>query len=36
VRDTCARYGELSALGSFLEQRVLAPLSRANAQVGHA
>ena len=33
VRDTCARYGELSALGSFLEQRVLAQLSRANAQV---
>jgi len=33
VRDTCARYAELTALGSFLEQRVVAPLSRANAQV---
>jgi aminoglycoside/choline kinase family phosphotransferase len=33
VRDTCARYAELTALGSFLEQRVVAPLARANAQV---
>jgi aminoglycoside/choline kinase family phosphotransferase len=33
VRDTCARYAELSALGSFLEQRVVAQLPRANAQV---
>jgi len=33
VRDTCARYGELTALHSFLEQRVVAQLSRANAQV---
>ncbi len=33
VRDTCARYVELSALGSFLEQRVLAQLPRANARV---
>ena len=33
VRDTCARYTELSALGSFLERRVVAQLPRANAQV---
>ena len=33
VRDTCARYAELGALGSFLEQRVLAQLPRANARV---
>jgi aminoglycoside/choline kinase family phosphotransferase len=33
VRDTCARYAELSALHSFLEQRVVEPLARANAQV---
>ena len=33
VRDTCARYAELSALGSFLEQRVVAQLAHANAQV---
>jgi aminoglycoside/choline kinase family phosphotransferase len=33
VRDTCARYAELTALHSFLEQRVVEPLSRANAQV---
>ena len=33
VRDACARYAELGALGSFLEQRVLAQLPRANARV---
>src|SRR6202521_4595791 len=33
VRDTCARYAELAALRSFLEQRVVAQLSRATAQV---
>jgi aminoglycoside/choline kinase family phosphotransferase len=33
VRDTCARYAQLGALGSFLEQHVVAQLSRANAQV---
>src|SRR6266853_1952307 len=33
VRDTCARYAELGALGSFLEQRVLAQLPRANGRV---
>jgi len=33
VRDTCARYAELTALGSFLEQRVVAPFARANARV---
>ncbi|HEY0768188.1 MAG TPA: phosphotransferase [Steroidobacteraceae bacterium] len=33
VRDTCARYAELTGLGGFLGQRVVAQLSRANAQV---
>jgi len=33
VRDTCARYPELAALGRFLEQRVVAQLPRANARV---
>jgi aminoglycoside/choline kinase family phosphotransferase len=34
VRDTCARYGELSDLGRFLEQRVAAQLPHANARAG--
>jgi aminoglycoside/choline kinase family phosphotransferase len=33
VRDTCARYGELSDLSLFLEERVAPELSRANARV---
>jgi aminoglycoside/choline kinase family phosphotransferase len=32
VRDTCARYPELAALGRFIEQRVVAELARANAR----
>ena len=34
VRDTCARYGELSALGAFLERRAVDELPRANARAG--
>lgn len=33
VRDTCARYAELSALAAFLERRAVAELPRANARV---
>jgi aminoglycoside/choline kinase family phosphotransferase len=33
VRDTCARYAELHALGEFLERRAVPELPRANAQV---
>jgi N-acetylmuramate 1-kinase len=33
VRDTCARYGELAALGGFLERQVVAALPQANARV---
>jgi len=33
VRDTCARYVELQALGEFLERRAVPELPRANAQV---
>ncbi|MGH8275868.1 MAG: aminoglycoside phosphotransferase family protein, partial [Steroidobacteraceae bacterium] len=33
VRDTCRRYRELGPLGRFIEQRVVAALPRANAQV---
>jgi aminoglycoside/choline kinase family phosphotransferase len=33
LRDTCARYGELSDFARFLEQRVVAQLLRANARV---
>ena len=36
LRDTCARYPELAALGSFLEQRVAAQLPHANARVAAA
>jgi aminoglycoside/choline kinase family phosphotransferase len=36
VRDTCARYPELASFGRFLEQRVVAQLPRANAQVAAA
>jgi hypothetical protein len=32
VRDTCARYAELGALGRFLERRVASQLARANAR----
>jgi len=32
VRDTCARYAELAALGRFIEQRAVAQLARANAR----
>ena len=32
VRDTCARYGELAALGRFIESRVAPELPRANAR----
>jgi aminoglycoside/choline kinase family phosphotransferase len=33
VRDTCAVYPELGALGLFLEERVAPELPRANARV---
>lgn len=33
VRDTCARYAELTDLARFLEQRVVPELPRANARV---
>jgi N-acetylmuramate 1-kinase len=33
VRDTCARYAELGALGRFLEERVVTQLPRANARI---
>jgi aminoglycoside/choline kinase family phosphotransferase len=33
VRDTCARYPELSELAAFLERRAVAALPRANARV---
>jgi hypothetical protein len=33
VRDTCARYAELSALAAFLERRAVTELPRANARV---
>ena len=33
VRDTCARYAELAALGRFIEQRVVPQLPQANARV---
>jgi aminoglycoside/choline kinase family phosphotransferase len=33
VRDTCARYAELAALGHFIEQRVVPQLPQANARV---
>jgi aminoglycoside/choline kinase family phosphotransferase len=33
VRDTCARYEELAALGDFLERRAVPELLRANARV---
>jgi aminoglycoside/choline kinase family phosphotransferase len=36
VRDTCARHGELSALGDFIERRVVAQLPRANAQAARS
>ncbi|HSY07871.1 MAG TPA: phosphotransferase [Steroidobacteraceae bacterium] len=32
VRDTCARYSELAALGAFLERRAVSALERANAR----
>jgi len=33
VRDTCARYAPLAALGRFLEERVVAQLPQANARI---
>jgi len=36
VRDTCARYAELSPLARFLEERVVAQLPRANARLAAA
>jgi hypothetical protein len=36
VRDTCARYGELSDLAAFLERRAVAELPRANARLAAA
>jgi N-acetylmuramate 1-kinase len=33
VRDACGRYAPLAPLGSFLERRVVAALSTANARV---
>jgi len=33
VRDTCARYAPLGALGRFLEERVVAQLPHANARI---
>jgi N-acetylmuramate 1-kinase len=32
VRDSCAQYAELQALGNFLEERVVAALPQANAR----
>ena len=36
VRDTCARYGELSDLAAFLERRAVAELPQANARLAAA
>jgi aminoglycoside/choline kinase family phosphotransferase len=36
VRDTCARYPELSALADFLERRAVAELPRANSRAASA
>jgi hypothetical protein len=36
VRDTCARYVELSALAAFLERRAVTELPRANARAAAA
>jgi N-acetylmuramate 1-kinase len=36
VRDTCARYHELGALGRFLEERAVAALPPANARISAA
>ena len=36
VRDTCARYAELTPLADFLERRAVRALPRANAKVAAA